>query len=241
MFNPKPSSIAPWQWWTRSVDGKMKKGGKVQRSRRACGSTPKGYWQVSKHPLQKWRNTWSKFWCPSCYVRAGSLQKLSTTTSGYPRAQKTRYKNERAPRICEHGDYVRDSETIWWGANTGVLHVGSCGWGFVQNTNRSWDMNKEMEGWEMGRGPELLHFDNDEWWMTGTMEATASVNSETMHPVSFSSSCSSPKREDCRKWKKTKQETWLKRCNATSTKPVIKAVKRNGSWTVFYGNTSMLW
>ena len=28
--------------------------------------------------------------------------------------------------------------------------------------NRSWDMNKEMGGWEMGGRPELLRFDDDD-------------------------------------------------------------------------------
>ena len=35
--------------------------------------------------------------------------------------------------------------------------------GFLNKTpNGSWDMNKEMEGWEMGGRPELLPFVNDD-------------------------------------------------------------------------------
>ena len=40
--------------------------------------------------------------------------------------------------------------------------------------------------------------------------------------------------------KRTKQGTWLKRCNATLTMPRIKAVMRKRSWTVFFENSSML-
>ena len=45
---------------------------------------------------------------------------------------------------------------------------------FYKTPNRSWDMNKKLDRWEMGGGSELA----------------ASLNSETMHRVSLSSSFS---------------------------------------------------
>ena len=75
-------------------------------------------------------------------------------------------------------------------------------------------MNKEVEGWEMEGRPELLPCvddDIDEYSdeRLGPLEAAVSFHSETMHRVSVSSSCSSPKRESLSKVKKT--SAFLKR------------------------------
>ena len=43
---------------------------------------------------------------------------------------------KKVPRSCQHGDYVRDSETIWRGAHTKVLHVGISGQDLTHNTQK---------------------------------------------------------------------------------------------------------
>ena len=49
---------------------------------------------------------------------------------------KTRYMNQKVPRSSQHGDYVRDSETIWREVHTEVLHVGISGQGLAQTPQK---------------------------------------------------------------------------------------------------------
>ena len=57
---------------------------------------------------------------------------------------------------------MHDLQAFWRCEHTEVVHVDNRGCGFVQDTNRSWDMNKDMKGWEVGSRPELLPFDDDD-------------------------------------------------------------------------------
>ena len=79
-------------------------------------------------------------------------------------------------------------------------------------TNRSWDMNKELGGWEDGRWEVDLK--SYTLMMMTAMNAVMKdwnhrkprpFNSEALHRVSLSSSCSSVIGEDCRKLERQQQ------------------------------------
>ena len=73
----------------------------------------------------------------------------------------TRDEHRQVPRNSKHGDRVCHLETVWRRAHTEVLHVGISSQDLTQKTQRKWRVNKEMEGWEMRVGPELLPLDDD--------------------------------------------------------------------------------
>ena len=115
--------------------------------------------------------------------------------------EKTRDQNRKAPRSCEHGDCVRDLETLWRGAHTEIVHVHNSDQDLTQNTQKMgseqrdgrMDEERERERPELWRCVDDDEIDKcgDEW--LEPLEAAASFYSKTMHRVSISSSCSSPK------------------------------------------------
>ena len=98
----------------------------------------------------------------------------------------------------------------FWGIHTPRSCMLSTVAGVLYKTrNRCWDMNKELEGWEMGGRPELLPFvdddvdeNSDEWCSLGLLGVAALFCSGAMHRVSASSSCPSPRKEVVSKVKK---------------------------------------
>ena len=95
--------------------------------------------------------------------------------------------------------------------------------------NRTWDMNKELEGWEMGSRLELLPFVDDD--VDGNSDECCSLGPlgvAVMHRVSVSSSCSSTRKEAVSNVKKKsaiskramteRQERWLPKGVVKQTK-----------------------
>ena len=78
--------------------------------------------------------------------------------------RKPRNKHRKALRSREHGDCVRDLETLWvWCIHTPRSCMLTTVAGLLYKTpNRSWDVNKEMAGWGMGCRLELLPFVGDD-------------------------------------------------------------------------------
>ena len=132
-------------------------------------------WVLCRH-FRRSRVGVRKYYCPACgrsdghgigvrnwYSVCGTMVYVVVSTNNVEsNFGNTRDESRKVPRSCEHGDCVRDLEILWMGAHTEVVHVDNRSWGFCARQIQSWDMNKDLGGWEMGGRPEILHFDDDD-------------------------------------------------------------------------------